>query len=78
MALVEGERRHRAGTGELARRLHALGALRDGISDEDAAVTISLLTSRHAFHEIVIDRGWSFDEAAAWIERMLTTPLLRT
>lgn len=76
-ALAEGERRHRDGTGDLARRLDALGALRDGISAEDAAVQLSLLTSRHAYGELVGDRGWSFDAAAAWIERALMTRLLR-
>ena len=75
--LAEGERRHRDGTAALARRLHALGALRDGVSAEDAAVRFSLMTSRHAYGELVGDRGWSFDQAAAWIERSLTTELLR-
>ena len=74
--LAEGERRHRDGTAALARRLHALGALGDGISAEDAAVRFSLLTSRHAYRELVADRGWSYDEAAAWIERTLTSDLL--
>jgi AcrR family transcriptional regulator len=76
-ALAEGERRHREGTGRLARRLHALGALRDGISAADAGVRISLLTSHHAYDELVGDRGWSHDKAAAWAERALTTQLLR-
>jgi AcrR family transcriptional regulator len=73
-ALAEGERRHRAGTGGLAHRLEELGTL--AVSAEDAAVQISLLTSRHAYDELVIDRGWSFDEAAIWIERTLTERLL--
>lgn len=76
-ALAEGERRHRDGTGDLARRLEGLGALRAGISAEDAAVVISLLTSRHAYDELVADRGWSFDTAATWIEHTLTARLLR-
>jgi AcrR family transcriptional regulator len=74
-ALAEGERRHRDGTGGLARRLEELGALRVPI--EDAAVQISLLTSRHAYDELVRDRGWDFDEAAEWIEHTLTARLLR-
>ena len=76
-ALAEGARRHRAGTAGLARRLHGLGALREGISAEDAGVQISLLTSRHAYDELVRDRGWGFDKAAMWIEHTLTTRLLR-
>jgi hypothetical protein len=60
-----------------ARRLHALGALRDGISAADAGAQISLLTSHHAYDELVGDRGWSHDEAAAWAEHALTTQLLR-
>jgi len=73
--LAEGERRHRDGTGALARRLDGLGAL--AISAEDAAVQFSLLTSRHAYDELVRDRGWSYDQAAEWIERTLTARLLR-
>ena len=76
-ALAEGERRHRAGTANLARRLHKLGALREGISAEDAGVQISLLTSRHAYDELVVDRGWGYDKAAMWIEHTLTARLLR-
>jgi len=76
-ALAEGERRHRDGTAGLARRLHALGALREGISAEDAGVQISLLTSRHAYDELVVDRGWGYDKAAMWIEHTLTARLLR-
>jgi len=72
-----GERRHRDGTASLARRLHAVGALREGISAEDAGVQISLLTSRHAYDELVRDRGWGYDQAATWIERTLTAQLLR-
>ena len=76
-ALAEGERRHRDGTASLARRLDALGALREGVSAEDAGVQISLLTSRHVYDELVRDRGWSYDKAAQWIEQTLTARLLR-
>lgn len=75
-ALAEGERRHRDGTGGLARRLEGLGAL--SVGADDAAVEVSLLTSRHAYDELVRDRGWSFDQAATWIERTLTARLLRS
>jgi len=75
-ALAEGERRHREGTAGVARLLHEMGALRDGLAAEDAAVRLSLLTSRHAYDELVRVRGWSFDEAAGWVERTLVTDLL--
>ena len=74
VALAEGERRHRDGTGNLARLLDERGAL--SVSVEDAAVQFSLLTSRHAYDELVRDRGWSYDQAAAWIEQTLTDRLL--
>jgi AcrR family transcriptional regulator len=75
-ALAEGERRHRDGAGRVAQRLAAIGALRDGLSADDAGTLISVLTARHAFIELVAGRGWSFDEAANWIEEQLTAGLL--
>ena len=75
-ALADGERRHRMGTARAARRLHELGALRDGLSADDAGVLLGLLTSRHVYEELVRERGWSFDEAGAWVEARLAASLL--
>jgi AcrR family transcriptional regulator len=77
-ALAEGERRHREGAAYAAGRLDEVGALRDGTSADDAAVLITLLTSRHSYEELVRARGWTFDAAARWVEDALTAQLLRS
>ncbi len=75
--LAEGERRHRDGTGGARPPADGLGALREGSPPRTPRVQISLLTSRHAYDELVRDRGWSYDQAAEWIEHTLTARLLR-
>jgi hypothetical protein len=64
------------GTARAARRLHELGALRDDISPDDAGVLMSVLTARHVYEELVLERGWSFDDAGAWVEARLSASLL--
>src|SRR5262245_23301286 len=57
-ALEEGERRHRGGAAEIAKRLDELGALREGVRADDAAVLLSVLTARQTYLELVNGHGW--------------------
>jgi AcrR family transcriptional regulator len=59
---AEGRRRHRDGCTSLAQRLHAMGALRDGIDAAWAAGIISLSTDNDTFDKLTNLFGWTLDE----------------
>jgi AcrR family transcriptional regulator len=59
---AEGRRRHRAGATSLAERLHAMGALTDGVDVAWAAGVISLCTDNDTFDKLINLFGWTLDE----------------
>jgi AcrR family transcriptional regulator len=75
-AQTAGNRRHLEGTGSVARKLHELGALRPGLSVDDAAGAIGLLTSFETYHQLTRTYGWSWDRAEEWIAATLAALLL--
>ena len=76
-AAEEGKRRHRDGTARSAKQLQALGALRDGLSADDAAALLATLTWRPVYAELTQDHGWSFDDCERWITTVLISSILR-
>lgn len=76
-AAAEGARRHRAGAEGVGRRLAALGALRDGLTEREAAALIAVLTWHPAYAQLTRDHGWSFDECERRIGDALVAALLR-
>ena len=46
------------------------------MTPEDAGVLISVLTARQSYLELVNGQGWTFDEAARWVEETLARNLL--
>jgi AcrR family transcriptional regulator len=76
-AAEEGKRRHRDGTARTARKLHALGALRDGVRADDAAALLATLTWRPVYAQLTQDHNWSYDDCERWIRSMLISSLLR-
>ncbi len=76
-AWAEGQRRHRAGRKVIARRLAALGAIRSGVTEEEAAVVIGILTSFDSWTTLVIDHHWSFDRSQSWIVSTLKRMLFK-
>jgi AcrR family transcriptional regulator len=75
-AVEEGLRRHRVGVELTARRLHALGALRPGMTWRRAADELGLLTLWPVWEAAVRYYGWSWDETAAWITATATAAVL--
>jgi AcrR family transcriptional regulator len=75
-AVAEGLRRHRAGMHVAAERLAELGALRPGVSVEQAGQTLGVLTAPGAWQAMVGDYGWSWDAAADWVASMARTAIL--
>ena len=74
--IEKGRDFHRAATRLVAGRLHELGALRPGVSSDEAADVIALLTEVSTYARLVGDYGWSFDRAEAWISDTLMRLLL--
>jgi AcrR family transcriptional regulator len=75
-AMAEGLRRHRAGVALTAQRLSELNTLRPGISVDEAADTLGVLTLWRTWQSMVDDYGWSWDTAAAWIAGVARASLL--
>ena len=69
--------RYRFGNLEtIPRRLAELGALRPGLSVEDAARIIWVLTSNESRQLMVVQAGWPVERYRAWLEDTLTAALL--
>ena len=64
------------GQGRMAELLAERGALRDGLSVEDARDVIWTLCSLAVHDQLVIDRGWSPEKYRDWLARMLIAALL--
>ena len=75
-AIAEGERRHRAGMTRIAKRMAEAGGLRDGVTADDAATALIVITARDSYRQLTADLGWSFDRAQAWMEATLAALLL--
>jgi AcrR family transcriptional regulator len=76
-AAAEGKRRHRDGSARTAAKLDGLGALRAGLSPDDAAALLATLTWRPMYAQLTQEHNWSFDNCEEWITTILTTTLLR-
>ncbi len=68
---AEGQRRHTAGTTALARRLDAMGALREDIDPASAAGVIGIYAHHETFAMLTAHYGWTIDQC----EERLTTQL---
>lgn len=64
------------GQGRMAALLAERGALRDGLSVEDARDLVWTLCSLAVHDHLVIDRGWSAEKYRDWLARMLIAALL--
>ena len=64
-ATIDGERL--AGTGGVAGRLAAMGALPEGLTVERARDAVWVLNSVQVWRLLTHDRGWSADEYEAWV-----------
>ncbi len=67
VVIEEGGRRHRAGASAVAHRLAGLGALRPGLSVEEAATTIAAIADYRVALILVDDHGFDVDQVEAWI-----------
>ncbi|MFW3118074.1 TetR family transcriptional regulator [Mycolicibacterium mageritense DSM 44476 = CIP 104973] len=72
------QRDRRGGTAHLAQRLADADLLRDGISVEEAAHILWILTSFESFDTLATDRGLAPDEIAALLNRTVEWALYNT
>lgn len=74
--VAEGWRRHELGASAIAQRVHALGALRTGITPEQAAAVLAMMTAPASWRQLTQRAGWTFDEGEAWLTASLAQLLL--
>lgn len=72
-----GRRYHREGQRVNAARLARLGALRDGLSEEQAAAILATQTSYEMFTLMVVEEGWTYDAVEGWLVDTLSRLLLK-
>jgi AcrR family transcriptional regulator len=65
-----------AGYAEAAAAIRARGALRDGLSDEDAAALIHAVGHPDTYRFLVVDGGWTAARWVAWARDGLRAALL--
>jgi AcrR family transcriptional regulator len=75
-AVEAGLGRSRRSVGELCQRLDELGALRPGLSVDEAAGHALVLLSHDGYDELVVRRRWGHDAYEAWLAAALDQALL--
>jgi len=74
--LVESDRRYRQHLAQAAHRLQDLHALRPGMTLDRATDILWFYLGHQAWHLLVADRQWSWDDAEAWLGEQASTALL--
>jgi AcrR family transcriptional regulator len=74
--LVESDRRYRQALARTADRLAQLGALKPGMTLDQATDILWFYLGHHAWRLLVADRGWSWDDAEAWLGDQAAAALL--
>lgn len=73
-ATIDGERL--VGATMVAQRLEELGALRPGLSVDQARDLVWTIDSPEVWHLLVERRGWTVDDWEAWVARALVNAVL--
>ena len=71
----ESERNRHGGARWLVDQLADIGGLRPGLSRERATDVVATLMDPVPYRRLVHDAGWTFDEYADHLERMVTAAL---
>jgi AcrR family transcriptional regulator len=72
-----GHERHSEGVAQVTERLDALDAIRPGLSNDDAASTIAVITTPW-FALMVVDQfGWTIERYETWAVELLTRSVLK-
>ena len=68
----------KADEGELSRRLADLGALKPGVSVDDANDMLWFFFGYSGFFTLMDDNGWSADRSEEWLREMAAMAVLRS
>jgi AcrR family transcriptional regulator len=74
--LDEHTRQRQEGQARIARALARAGALREGLSERDAADVIHALMSPEVYRLLTVDRRWDIDRYETWLGETLVAQLL--
>jgi AcrR family transcriptional regulator len=75
--LLRSDTGYRQALGQIARRLKTLKALKVGISEGRATDILWFYVGREAWHLLVADCRWSWDEAEEWLTGRAAEALIR-
>jgi hypothetical protein len=74
--LVESDRRYRRALAQTAHRLQELHDLRPGMTLDQATDILWFYFGHQAWHLLVSDRQWSWDDAERWLGEQALTALV--
>ncbi|WP_197501172.1 TetR/AcrR family transcriptional regulator [Mycobacterium sp. 852002-51057_SCH5723018] len=74
--LVRSDDVYREALGQVTRRLGSLGRLKAGVTEWQATDILWFYLGREAWHILVADRRWSWDDAAQWLTQQVSAALL--
>ncbi|MGP2438821.1 TetR/AcrR family transcriptional regulator [Streptomyces sp. JW3] len=75
-ALARADEAYRAALAAVARRLRELDALRPGLAAERVTDILWFHLGHASWHQLVVERGWSWDSAEHWLTEQLAAALL--
>lgn len=75
-ALARADAAYRAALAAVTGRLRTLDALRPGLTDTRATDILFFYLGYASWHELAVERGWSWDVAEEWLSEQITTALL--
>lgn len=74
--LVESDRQYRQALSHIGRRLRDLDALKPGLTRKRATDTLWFYFGREAWHLLVTDRHWSWNDAEQWLSHQAISALI--
>jgi AcrR family transcriptional regulator len=74
--LVESDRQYRQALSHIGRRLRDLDALKPGLTQKRANDTLWFYFGREAWHLLVTDRHWSWNDAEQWLGQQASSALI--
>ena len=72
--IVESDRQYRQALSHIGRRLRDLDALKPGLTHKRATDTLWFYFGREAWHLLVTDRHWSWNDAEQWLSQQWIAP----